>query len=81
MHGDTPDERSDRANPTEHERVAALLQLLKVAVGAYRAKHGRDAVRAMPWGRWLDALDSGRTSLHPPDDAAAAAAAMRGAEV
>ncbi len=65
----TEDLRPDRANPTDLERLQATLGLLRQAVGDYRASHGRDAVRALHWGHWLDALDAGRDSLHP-DDAA-----------
>lgn len=50
--------------------VLALLGDLRVAVGELRQHHGRDAVRALPWGTTLDAMDSGRQALHPDDQQA-----------
>lgn len=51
--------------------VSVAFERLRKTVAACRAKHGRDAVRSLPWGTTLDAMDSGRTALHPDDQQAA----------
>lgn len=47
--------------------VSLAMDHLRQAVAALREKHGRDVVRSLPWGLMLDAMDSGRTELHPDD--------------
>lgn len=48
-------------------QVLAAMGDLQMAVAGARVKHGRDAIRALPWGTTLDAMDSGRDRLHPDD--------------
>lgn len=47
--------------------VADRLDELRDAVADARAARGRDAIRALPWGCWLDAMDAGLSTLHPDD--------------
>lgn len=63
-----PKPDDDPASTGMAAHVRSALSTLKSSVEHFRARHGRDAVRAMkPWGKWLDAIDSGLDDLHESD--------------
>ena len=56
--------------------IQDAMHALKDAIMRYRSSHGRDPIRNGPMGHWLDAIDSGRSELHPDDQRSAVYAYM-----